>query len=32
MREGFVRLIADAVGTVFRGYAVWLGRWGVLIL
>ncbi len=31
MREGFVRLIADAVGTVFRGYAVRLGRRGVLI-
>ncbi len=26
MREGFVRLIADAVGTVFRGYAVRLGK------
>jgi len=25
VREGFVRLIADAVGTVFQGYAV---RWG----
>ncbi len=31
MREGFMRLIADAVGTVFWGYAVRLGRRDVLI-
>lgn len=31
MREGFIRLIADAVGMVFRGYAVRLGRRDVLI-